>query len=65
MAAEVALENGAIVCGSLSPVMSYWEKKPLEVIKREYASQLQPFLDNDVDFVLAEVRGGDETTKIL
>lgn len=54
MAREVANEGDAIVCGSLSPVLSYFKNKDMEGARKEFESQLQPFIDNDVDFVLAE-----------
>ena len=56
MAHEVANEGEAIVCGSLSPVMSYRRDKDFEAAKKEFANQLKPFIEHKVDFVLGEVR---------
>lgn len=53
MAKEVANEGGAVTCGGLCPVR--YEGRNLEVVKEEFEKQLQPFIDNDIDFVLAEV----------
>jgi len=54
MAREVADEGDAIVCGSLSPVLSYFKGRDLEGARKEFENQLQPFIDNDCDFILAE-----------
>ena len=53
MAKEVASEGGALTCGGLCPVR--YAGRDLEYARKEYAKQLQPFIDYDIDFVLAEV----------
>ncbi len=55
MAREVASEGQAIVCGSLSPVLSYARGRDMAGARREFEAQLAPFIEHDVDFVLAEV----------
>lgn len=52
MAKEVANEGDAVTCGGLCPVR--YTGRNLEVVKKEFEKQLQPFIDNDIDFVLAE-----------
>jgi len=52
MAKEVASENNALTCGGLCPVR--YAGRDLEYIENEFSKQLQPFIDYDIDFVLAE-----------
>ena len=54
MAKEVASEGNAVTCGGLCPVR--YTGRNFDAVKREFEKQLQPFIDNDIDFVLAEVR---------
>ena len=55
MAHEVANEGSAIVCGSLSPVISYTREGDLQKARQEFERQLEPFMEHNVDFILAEV----------
>lgn len=54
MAHEVANEGSAIVCGSLSPVISYTREGDLQKARQEFERQLEPFMEHNVDFILAE-----------
>lgn len=54
MAREVANEGEAVVCGSLSPVISFTRGRNLEQARKEFKNQLEPFIEHNVDFVLAE-----------
>lgn len=64
MAREVADEGDALVCGSLSPVLSYSKNRDMEAARKEFENQLQPFIDHDVDFVLAEFFGHVEEIEL-
>lgn len=55
IAREVANEGNALVCGGLSPVISYLQKKSVDEIRKEFQTQLDVFRVHDVDFILAEV----------
>jgi len=54
MAREVANEGEAIVCGSLSPVISWSRNRDKVAARKEFEKQLEPFIEHNVDFVLAE-----------
>merc|ERR1739838_764389 len=54
MAHEVANEGSSIVCGSLSPVISYTREGDLQKARQEFERQLEPFMEHNVDFILAE-----------
>jgi len=54
VAREVANEGDAIVCGSLSPVISFVRGRKIKEATLEFERQLEPFLKHDVDFILAE-----------
>ena len=45
-----------MVAGSLSETCVYTGKpESKEAVQEEFSKQFQPFIDNDVDFVVAEV----------
>ena len=56
MATEVANEGNALVCGGLSPVPAYIQGKGEKEVRREFSNQVDIFIENKVDFVMAEVR---------
>lgn len=55
MAREVANEGDALVCGALSPVDSYCSGQGEELTRKEFRAQLDIFIEEKVDFLLAEV----------
>ena len=55
MAREVANEGDILVCGGLSPVDSFCSGQGEEATRKEFRTQLDVFIQQKVDFVLAEV----------
>uniref|UniRef100_H2YDK6 Hcy-binding domain-containing protein n=1 Tax=Ciona savignyi TaxID=51511 RepID=H2YDK6_CIOSA len=66
IAHEVALEGNALVCGGITPVLSYLHKKGDLVIRAEFTDQLEIFIQrrDTVDFILAEFFGHVEELEI-
>ncbi|XP_002131974.2 betaine--homocysteine S-methyltransferase 1-like [Ciona intestinalis] len=54
IAHEVAAEGNALVCGGLSPVLSYLRERDSAKTRAEFDAQLDVFIKYKVDFVLAE-----------
>ncbi|XP_035658583.1 betaine--homocysteine S-methyltransferase 1-like [Branchiostoma floridae] len=54
---EVAGDADVLLCGAMSPVPSYLDGKGKEVVQREYAKQMEAFIEHDLDFLLAEFLG--------
>uniref|UniRef100_H2YEI3 Hcy-binding domain-containing protein n=1 Tax=Ciona savignyi TaxID=51511 RepID=H2YEI3_CIOSA len=55
IAHEISKEGkDVLVCGGLSPVLSYFREKNMEKARAEFDSQLDVFIKYKVDFVLAE-----------
>ena len=54
MAREVANEGNALVCGGLSPVLSFLNGEGEEATREEFRKQIQ-ILEHECDFLLAEV----------
>ena len=44
-----------MIAGSLSETMAYSGFGSREAVEKEFAPQIQTFMENDVDFVIAEV----------
>ena len=44
-----------MIAGSLSETMAYSGFGSREAVENEFAPQIQTFMENDVDFVIAEV----------
>ena len=55
IAFEVANEGDALVCGGVCQTPTYLSGKGKEACQKEFEKQLEIFLKNDVDFLLAEV----------
>lgn len=55
MAFEVANEGDALVCGGVCQTPTYLSGKGKEACQKEFEKQLEIFLKNDMDFLLAEV----------
>ena len=55
IAFEVANEGDALVCGGVCQTPTYLSGKGKEACQKEFEKQIEIFLKNDVDFLLAEV----------
>nr|XP_026690795.1 betaine--homocysteine S-methyltransferase 1-like [Ciona intestinalis] len=66
LAYEVAQEGNALVCGGITPVLSYLQNKGEEAIREEFNGQLDVFIKrrNNVDFILGEFFGHIEELEI-
>uniref|UniRef100_H2ZFT2 Hcy-binding domain-containing protein n=1 Tax=Ciona savignyi TaxID=51511 RepID=H2ZFT2_CIOSA len=65
IAHEIANEgDDMLVCGGLSPVLSYGRERNMEKARAEFDSQLNVFIKHKVDFVLAEFFGHVEELEI-
>ena len=51
----MANEGDALVCGGVCQTPTYLSGKGKEACQREFEKQIEIFLKNDVDFLLAEV----------
>ena len=57
IAFEVAKEGDALVCGGISQTPTYLSGKGKEACQKEFNKQIEIFVKNDVDFLIAEVWG--------
>lgn len=55
LAREVANEDDALVAGNFCQTPSYMSGLGKEVVQQEFKKQVDVFVKNDVDFLLAEV----------
>ncbi|XP_070566449.1 betaine--homocysteine S-methyltransferase 1-like isoform X2 [Ptychodera flava] len=60
IARKVADEGNALVCGGISPTPSYQEGRGKEVVQEEFRKQCKIFVEEKVDFLLAEFFGSIE-----
>ena len=56
MAKEVAAEGGALTLGGVSQCPSYLTGKTKEEVQAEFRKQIKVFVEEDLDFLLCEVR---------
>ena len=54
---EVALPGGALVCGGVSPSLSYPAGSGKVAVQAELRKQVDVFIQRKVDFLLGEVSG--------
>uniref|UniRef100_F7AUB9 Hcy-binding domain-containing protein n=1 Tax=Ciona intestinalis TaxID=7719 RepID=F7AUB9_CIOIN len=66
IAHEIAQEGNALVCGGLTPVVSYSKGKDETIVKGEFEGQLAGFIKRKdiIDFILAEFFGHVEELEI-
>ena len=55
IAREIAEENDCLVVGGVSPTPTYVHSKDKAAVQKEFQKQVDIFVRNKVDFVLAEV----------
>ena len=55
IAREVANEGDALVCGGVCQTPTYLTGKGKEDCQEEFKKQIEVFIKNDVDFLIAEV----------
>ncbi|CAH1790206.1 unnamed protein product [Owenia fusiformis] len=63
IAKEVAAEGDVLICGGLSPTPTYKEGKGKQTVQDEFRKQVEIYLENDVDFMLAEFFSTIEETE--
>ena len=56
----MANEGDALVCGGVCQTPTYLSGKGKEACQKEFERQIEIFLKNNVDFLLAEVSGNNE-----
>ncbi|XP_039250161.2 betaine--homocysteine S-methyltransferase 1-like [Styela clava] len=54
LARKAADENGCLVCGGISPVPAFAQKKDESIVRREFSKQIEVYRKHDVDFVMCE-----------
>lgn len=65
IAFEVANEGDALVCGGVCQTPTYLSGKGKEACQEEFMKQIEIFLKNDVDFLLAEVSSSISTSMFM
>ena len=56
LAHQVAAEGDALVAGSVSQMLTAFSSLDKQKVQAEFKSQMDAFVENKVDFLIAEVR---------